>query len=139
MCNDIIDRICSKIHSCECLNALHAIRAGHPLGIDNPYKYRNAYAMVCLIMKGIAMTIEIKDNMLIIREGKTIDLILEYDTQINDFLHLIPVSYRLISKTGIINIFLEGDAAKEFKAKIEETNPTWNSDQVLHYIANDYF
>ena len=47
MCNDIIDRICSKIHSCECLNALHAIRDGHPLGIDNPYKYRNAYAMVC--------------------------------------------------------------------------------------------
>jgi isopenicillin N synthase-like dioxygenase len=29
----------------ETLNTFHALRDGHPLGINNPYKYRNALAM----------------------------------------------------------------------------------------------
>lgn len=41
-----LDRIAANIKSAECLNAIHACRKDHPLGRDNPYKWRNAYGMV---------------------------------------------------------------------------------------------
>lgn len=43
---EYIDQICREVKSAECLNALHACRDGHPLGTDNPWKFRNALAMV---------------------------------------------------------------------------------------------
>lgn len=41
-----LDSIAAHIKSAECLNAIHACRPGHPLGRDNPFKWRNANAMV---------------------------------------------------------------------------------------------
>lgn len=41
-----INAIAKAMTKAETINALHALRAGHPLGCDNPYKYRNACALV---------------------------------------------------------------------------------------------
>lgn len=44
--NEHIDAIAKAMTKSETLNALHACREGHPLGKDNPYKFRNAIALV---------------------------------------------------------------------------------------------
>lgn len=44
--DDRLDEICSGgITRAEVLNALHACRTDHPLGKNNSYKWRNAYAL----------------------------------------------------------------------------------------------
>jgi len=44
MC-DALDRLCQMTRNPSVLNSLHACREGHPLGRDNPWKWRNAYFM----------------------------------------------------------------------------------------------
>jgi len=41
-----IDALCKHTMSPTVLNALHACRDGHPLGRDNPWKWRTALALV---------------------------------------------------------------------------------------------
>ena len=41
-----IDHLTGTITRTETLNALHACRPDHPLGRDNPFKWRNADALV---------------------------------------------------------------------------------------------
>lgn len=41
-----LNKICAAMTKAETLNALHACRDGHPLGRVNPFKWRNACALV---------------------------------------------------------------------------------------------
>lgn len=50
-----LDKICQMTKSAEMLNTLHACRNGHPLGRDNPFKWRNAWSMA-ITHRGISMT-----------------------------------------------------------------------------------
>ncbi len=47
ICGELVDVLVGSLlePKAETLNTFHALREGHPLGIDNPYKYRNALAM----------------------------------------------------------------------------------------------
>ncbi|MFA9204861.1 MAG: hypothetical protein ACEQSH_00235 [Bacteroidia bacterium] len=41
-----LDILCAAMPTAEAKNALHACRDGHPLGRDNPIKWRNAESLV---------------------------------------------------------------------------------------------
>jgi hypothetical protein len=43
---DNLDLIATRLMGAEALNALHACRADHPLGRNNQWKWRNAWAQV---------------------------------------------------------------------------------------------
>lgn len=46
--NITLDRICLAVgtRSAELLNVIHACRDNHPLGINNPYKWRSMHMML---------------------------------------------------------------------------------------------
>lgn len=41
--NERLDLVAAEIRSADGRNAIHACRPGHPLGLSNPYKWRNAH------------------------------------------------------------------------------------------------
>lgn len=44
--DDRLTELCAEIRSATVLNALHACRSNHPLGRNNPFKWRNASALI---------------------------------------------------------------------------------------------